>query len=192
MSSPQDTIGGSVEWPPVESLIDSTAPALSPSSVSSRGESKALTQALYNAAIDLLSRREHSCQELRRKLSAKHPEANFDEVLSRLQALNYQSDQRFAEVFCRSRVQRGQGPLRIRRELQQRGVHGDLIASALEQVETDWFALAAEVLQRKFRGAINPALPRDQQFKERAKRQRYLAYRGFSSDAIAWAIDADC
>ncbi|MBB3061692.1 RecX family transcriptional regulator [Microbulbifer rhizosphaerae] len=148
-------------------------------------------QALYGAALELLSRREHSRLELREKLADKFPGADFDALFQRLQDLNYQSDHRFAEVFARSRVQRGQGPLRIRRELQQRGVEGDLINNALEQLEADWFALAAEQLQRKFRSPVSSALPRDQQLKERARRQRYLAYRGFPADAINWALDAE-
>ena len=148
-------------------------------------------QALFGAALELLSRREHSCHELRQKLAERFPGADFDVLFQRLQELNYQSDQRFAEVFARSRVQRGQGPLRIRRELQQRGVHSDLASAALEQLDTDWYELAAEVLQRKFRTPLNNALPRDQQLKERARRQRYLAYRGFSADAIQSALEAE-
>ncbi|KUJ81671.1 RecX family transcriptional regulator [Microbulbifer flavimaris] len=147
-------------------------------------------QALFSAALELLSRREHSRRELREKLSGKFPDADFDALFLRLQELNYQSDQRFAELFARSRVQRGQGPLRIRRELQQRGVSADLIERALELLQEDWFQLAAELLQRKFRGPVSEALPREQQLKERARRQRYLAYRGFPSDAIHWALDA--
>ncbi|AOS97497.1 Regulatory protein RecX [Microbulbifer aggregans] len=147
-------------------------------------------QALFAAALELLSRREHSQRELRDKLCGKFPEADFDALFLRLQELNYQSDRRFAEVFARSRVQRGQGPLRIRRELQQRGVSAHLIESALESLEEDWFQLAAELLQRKFRTPVNEALSRELQLKERARRQRYLAYRGFPSDAIHWALDA--
>lgn len=147
-------------------------------------------QALFAAALELLSRREHSQRELRDKLCGKFPEADFDALFLRLQELNYQSDRRFAEVFARSRVQRGQGPLRIRRELQQRGVSAHLIESALESLEEDWFQLAAELLQRKFRTPVSEALSRELQLKERARRQRYLAYRGFPSDAIHWALDA--
>lgn len=147
-------------------------------------------QALFAAALELLSRREHSQRELRDKLRGKFPEADFDALFLRLQELNYQSDRRFAEVFARSRVQRGQGPLRIRRELQQRGVSAHLIESALESLEEDWFQLAAELLQRKFRTPVSEALSRELQLKERARRQRYLAYRGFPSDAIHWALDA--
>ncbi|WP_444930160.1 regulatory protein RecX [Microbulbifer sp. SSSA002] len=148
-------------------------------------------QALFGAALELLTRREHSCRELRQKLAAKFPGADFEALLERLQELNYQSDQRFAEVFARSRVQRGQGPIRIRQELQQRGVGGELIARALEQLEVDWFELAAEMLQRKYRASISAEFPRDQWLKERARRQRYLAYRGFPADAIGWALDGD-
>ncbi|BBM02493.1 regulatory protein RecX [Microbulbifer sp. GL-2] len=146
-------------------------------------------QALFGAALELLARREHSRLELRRKLMGKFPSANFEALFERLQELNYQSEQRFAEVFARSRVQRGQGPVRIRQELQQRGITAELAAWALGQVEADWFVLAQEQLQRKYRNPISEALPRDQLIKERAKRQRYLAYRGFPADAISWALD---
>ncbi|GAA5444424.1 regulatory protein RecX [Microbulbifer sp. NBRC 101763] len=146
-------------------------------------------QVLFGAALELLARREHSRHELKQKLAGKFPGADFDALFERLQTLNYQSDQRFAEVFVRARVQRGQGPMRIRQELQQRGIRGELATHAIEQLEVDWFELAQEQLQRKYRAPINIALPRDQQMKERARRQRYLAYRGFPADAISWALD---
>ncbi|SHG01147.1 regulatory protein [Microbulbifer donghaiensis] len=148
-------------------------------------------QALFGAALELLTRREHSRFELKQKLADKFPGADFDALFERLHELNYQSDRRFAEVFARSRVQRGQGPLRIRRELQQRGIGSELIGGALEQADADWFALAAEQLQRKYRTPISAALPRERQLKERARRSRYLAYRGFPADAINWALDAE-
>ncbi|MEX2964392.1 regulatory protein RecX [Microbulbifer sp. TYP-18] len=148
-------------------------------------------RALFQAALELLSRREHSRQELCQKLANRFPGADFDSLFQRLEELNYQSDQRFAQVLARSRLQRGQGPLRIRRELQQRGVADDCIATALEQLEVDWYARAVEVLQRKFPVPVSPALPRERQLKECSRRQRYLAYRGFPGDAIQWALAAE-
>ncbi|AMX02870.1 regulatory protein RecX [Microbulbifer thermotolerans] len=148
-------------------------------------------RALFDAALELLSRREHSRLEIRQKLSGRFPEADFDALFERLHQLNYQSDRRFAEVFTRSKIQRGYGPLRIRRELQQRGIHRDLIGDALEGVQVDWFALAAEQLQRRFHTPVSRALPREQQWKERARRQRFLANRGFSAEAIQWSLDAE-
>ncbi|WP_242524047.1 regulatory protein RecX [Microbulbifer salipaludis] len=188
MSLPDDNSGGQPSWPPV--ALSQTASSSPADASAATGESTDTFQTLFNHALELLSRREHSCHELRQKLAKKHPLDDFDAVLLRLQELNYQSDQRFAEVFCRSRVQRGQGPIRIRQELQLRGIHSALAQAVMEQLQegVDWFELALEQLQRKFRRPISPSLDRQQQAKERARRQRYLAYRGFPSDAIQYAI----
>lgn len=185
MSFPQYDSGG-----PQSGLPEHHSSTCSPSSV----DFTETFQALFTGALDLLSRREHSSQELRRKLLPKYSNRDFDiifdKVLLRLQELNYQSDRRFAEVFCRSRVQRGQGPLRIRQELQLRGVASALLQSTMDKIqeEVDWFQLALDQLQRKYRRPIDPAASREEQMKERARRQRYLAYRGFFSDAIQYAL----
>ena len=148
-------------------------------------------RSLFTAALELLTRREHSRLELRQKLTDRFPGADFESLFEHLGELNYQSDHRFAEVFACCRAQRGQGPLRIRNELQQRGIGNDLIASALEQIEVDWYALAVEQLRRKFGTPVSSALPREQQLKERARRSRHLAYRGFPADIINRALDAE-
>lgn len=189
MSFPDDKSGSQPSWLP--GSPSQTAQSLDvPSAFEAPRESADAFQALFTHALELLSRREHSCHELRQKLGKKHPLGDFDAVLLRLQELNYQSDQRFAEVFGRSRVQRGQGPLRIRQELQLRGIQSSLVQATMDQLQedVDWFELALEQLQRKFRRPIDPALERLQQAKERARRQRYLAYRGFFGDAIQYAI----
>ncbi|WP_299599254.1 regulatory protein RecX [uncultured Microbulbifer sp.] len=189
MSFPDDKSGSQPPWLP-DSLSQAAQSLGTSSAIEPPRESADAFQALFTHALDLLSRREHSCHELRQKLGKKHPLGDFDAVLLRLQELNYQSDQRFAEVFCRSRVQRGQGPLRIRQELQLRGIPSPLLQATMDQLqeEVDWFELALEQLQRKFRRPIDPALDRLKQAKERARRQRYLAYRGFFGDAIQYAI----
>ena len=81
---------------------------------------------------------------------------------------------------------RGQGPLKIRGELERRGIERDLIATTLstaEQVgEVDWYALAATTLARRFNDTGNS--PR-----ERARRERFLASRGFSFDQVRHALE---
>ncbi|WKD48687.1 regulatory protein RecX [Microbulbifer spongiae] len=154
---------------------------------SKQGISANFPQALLGAALALLARREYSRLELRRKLTGRFPDADFGALFEYLQRHNYQSDRRFAQVFVRSRVQRGQGPLRISRELQQRGIAGDLASGALTQAEVDWFAFAQEQLQRKYSVPIG-AMPPDQRAKEYARRQRYLAYRGFPAEVIHWVL----
>ncbi len=62
---------------------------------------------LLAKAVALLSRREHSEQELRRKL-AKYTDdvQQIDTVIARLQKENWQSDERFAENFVLFRQER--------------------------------------------------------------------------------------
>lgn len=130
-------------------------------------------------AVSYLARREHSALELRRKLDKSgFDTADIEHVLSQLQQADLQSDERFAESYVRSRINRGYGKTRIRMELQERGVADELIRDSLQQAEIDWFALAAEVRSKRF-GEQNP-----EDFKSRAKQQRFLEYRGFSHDEI--------
>lgn len=137
--------------------------------------------------MGLLARREHSRTELYRKLVAKLPEHVhlFDEVLNQLERDSLLSDQRFAEAFVSARVRKGQGPVRIRQELQQRGVSGALSEQALEQIAIDWFQLAMEVLVKKFGDSTKLDFP------DKAKRSRFLQYRGFSTDQIHACLNDD-
>jgi len=135
------------------------------------------------AAVRLLARREHSRKELARKLLARSMPADLvDEVLQSLQARRLQSDARYAESLVNSRVSRGQGPVRIRRDLAQQGIPDTDIDTALEAAGVDWYALARETRARRF-GAPAPA-----EWKDRARQARFLEYRGFSGDQIREAL----
>ncbi|MTI12922.1 regulatory protein RecX [Sansalvadorimonas verongulae] len=138
---------------------------------------------LRRAAMELLSRREHSRQELFGKLRGRAESLEMLEgILDQLEEDRLLSDERFVESFVRSRIGRGYGPVRIRQELQQKGADSDLIVMALESAEVDWHELARESRQRKF-GESAPVDNRD-----RSKQMRYLQYRGFDMDAIRSAI----
>ena len=135
------------------------------------------------AAVRLLTRREHSRKELARKLFARGMPADLvEEVLQNLQARRLQSDARYAESLVNSRVSRGQGPVRIRRDLAQQGIPDTDIDTALEAAGVDWYALARETRTRRF-GDPAPA-----EWKERARQARFLEYRGFSGDQIREAL----
>lgn len=138
---------------------------------------------IRSAAMDLLTGREFSRAELAKKLDKRFDgDSAIDAVLDRLQEEGLQSDQRFAEAFLRSRIYRGQGLSRIRMDIRQKGIQDQLLSAAVEASDTDWFALAREVAQRKFGG--KEIL--DQ--KDKAKRVRFLQYRGFSFDQIKYAL----
>lgn len=140
-----------------------------------------------NDAIRLLARREYSRAELVQRLAlrAHAPEA-VTACLDELAESGLQSDQRFTESFLRSRVMRGQGPLKIRGELERRGIERALIAETLSDAEregeVDWFSLAADTLARRF--TTTGDSPR-----ERARRERFLASRGFSFDQVRYALE---
>jgi regulatory protein len=136
-------------------------------------------QSVSARAVSLLANREHSALELSRKLqNAGFDTDEVEKTLHDLQQANLQSDERFAENYLRSRANKGYGELRIRNELKERGVASDLISECLYKAEIDWFSLAVEVRCKRF-GESNP-----EDYKERAKQQRFLQYRGFSHEQI--------
>ncbi|MDI4637226.1 MULTISPECIES: regulatory protein RecX [Halomonadaceae] len=133
-------------------------------------------------AIRLLARREYSRHEIESRLLAKgHAHENVAACLDALAEQGLQSDARFAEHFVRSRIQRGQGPRKVRAELDQRGVARETVNQALEEAEVDWYQLAAETLARRFSDPGEAP-------KQRAKRERFLAGRGFDFDQLKHAL----
>ncbi len=126
-------------------------------------------------ALRLLARREHSRQELERKLS---PHAGSSEslknLLGTLKEKNQLSEARFAEERARW-LSRKYGTAKIRQDLQAKGVPEELIARFASP--QDELQKAREILERKYRA---PATTRE----EKARRIRFLMSRGFSSDVI--------
>jgi regulatory protein len=129
------------------------------------------------AAMDLLARREHSRRELKQKLTKRFKDEGLvEEQLERLTEENLQSDARFAESFLRQRLSRGHGPIRIRQEMRQRGISDAEIGAAMEAETPNWYELAEHTFLRKFGSA--PA----GDIKEKARRSRFMQYRGFPLD----------
>lgn len=133
-----------------------------------------LNRDIRRSAMDLLARREHSAQELSQKLSQRYSATDhIESVVVQLAEQGLQSDVRYAESMLRYRSQRGQGPLRLRQELMSRGVDEAVINRALAECEIDWQQLAAQTYRKKFSDLPCTEL------KERAKRIRFMLYRGF-------------
>lgn len=138
---------------------------------------------LRQYAVALLARRDHARAELRAKMVRKFgPEAALEPILAWCEEHGFLDDQRFVGSFVRSRIERGQGPTRIRAELRQRGIADSLTGDALKAAQCDWFALAREVRQRRFR-----EFPTDR--KEKAKQLRFLQARGFDAEQSFHALD---
>ncbi|WP_420554436.1 regulatory protein RecX [Neptuniibacter marinus] len=137
---------------------------------------------VWNRAIVLLARREYSKGELRKKLLLISGDIDVESVLNDLELAGYQSDLRFVESFIRMRVSQGHGLMRIRFDLKRKGVDEALIEEVLEASEVDWFELAFELYGRKYAISSKPL-----DYKERARRVRFMSQRGFSFDEIQYA-----
>ena len=105
----------------------------------------------------------------------------IDAVLDKLEQDRYLNDARFSELFVRSAQIRGRGPVRVRYDLQERGVSTELISQYLDESDPSWFESAKTQLRRKF--PDKPTSPKD-----KAKQLRFLAQRGFTSEQAYQAL----
>src|ERR1043166_5585987 len=88
----------------------------------------------YVAARRILGYRFNSEAELRRKLRAKRfDDATIAETIERLREEKWLDDERFAAAYVRTRVLKGIGRLRIRRELMGLGVDEDVVGRAVRE-----------------------------------------------------------
>ena len=132
-----------------------------------------------DSAIRLLARREHSIDELRRKLKRRgYSGATIDVVVGSLRAAESVSDARFAASFVRVRSERGQGPVRIRAELRERGVTDMLADEVLTATSEFWLERARKARVKRF-GDAAPTTREDWN-----RQARFLAQRGFPADLI--------
>ena len=136
---------------------------------------------LRQRAIRLLTRREHSCLELARKLAGHGTEDEIIAVLSELKAMKLQSDARFAESYVSANAT-GLGLARLRHSLLTKGVAAELVDAQLaaqlsRSVQGDETARARAVWARKF--GVLPVDARDW-----AKQARFLQSRGFAAEVI--------
>lgn len=126
-----------------------------------------------------MTRREHSAAELAAKLRERgHDPAGIDVEIERLAAAGLQSDRRFAESYVSTRVERGDGPLKLRAALRERGVDADVIEAALAPHDEEWLERAQRLSERRFGEHAAASWP------ERARRARFLQGRGYPADIV--------
>lgn len=150
---------------------------------------------LMRAAVALLARRDYGRAELGQRLlrrteadrsQREERAAAVEGVLDALQAQGLLSEARFVNEFIRARASRF-GPVRLRHELQRRGVQAGLIDSALQSQQGDELARARALWSQRFGAVATASL-------ERARQARFLAARGFSHDIVRKVVsgkDAD-
>ena len=139
------------------------------------------TLSLKGRALRLLSGREHSRAELERKLAAHEEEpGQLARVLDELQAKDFINEQRVVDSVVHRRSGK-LGALRIRQELQAKGLDNEKVQAALAKLKSTELARARDVRARKF-----DALPADAA--EHGKQARFLSARGFDGEVIRRAL----
>ena len=139
---------------------------------------------LRKRALQLLARREHTRDELARKLAADDVDpADIELVLKELEARGWLSESRVTEQLVHARKSRF-GMRRIERELRDRGVSEEAVAAALPGLKEDELERARGVWRRKFKRQPAGAT-------ERARQIRFLQGRGFDLDVIFKVIKGE-
>lgn len=143
----------------------------------------AARRSAQSMALRLLSRRNHTCRELHRKLRFRGVESDVaDEVVAECKRCRYLDDEAFARSYRNHMVKKGYGERRIRLAMEQKGFSSRHIDAAFSDpsMAPDERALAQSVLAQKAKTLSH--LPSDRKKKE--KLYRFLYSRGFASSTI--------
>lgn len=134
-------------------------------------------------AVEILSRREHSEEELRRKLLLQGFSSDaIDHAVERVQQRDYQNDERFAEMWVRSRMQgRGTSRAELLAGLARKGVDRRCAREAVAAYEEEFPGCFTRALQEAIRS---------QNGESEETVVRRLARRGF--DVVEIRENFDC
>ncbi|WP_372766954.1 regulatory protein RecX [Pseudoalteromonas sp.] len=139
---------------------------------------------LKNYVLWLLSRQEYSKAQIAKKLATRCEDNEFiEKLILWCEDYGFIDDIRYAESFVRRQINKGLGLMRIKNEAYQKGVSADLVQTIVEELEIDWYLQAQSAYNKKF---TNTSSSLD--FKEKAKRIRYMNYRGFNHEQIEFAM----
>ena len=140
-------------------------------------------------ALDYLAHKPRTEQEVRRKLRQRDVSLPvIDDVIARLYELEYLDDEAYAHDYAHNRFSsKKYGPVRIRRELEKRGVDRHLAETAVDELfaEADATAAAWTHAEKRWPRLEGEDDPR----RRRQKMYRYLRRRGFTSDTIRPILD---
>jgi regulatory protein len=138
----------------------------------------------YRRALRFISRRPHTTEEIRMKLSRKQaPTTVIEQVIERLRSMDLLDDHSFAQAWVENRQAfRPRGKKVLRLELRKKGISNDIIEWVLHDFDDEGAAYrAAEKAYPRYR-----SLPRE------VGEQRLLAYlarRGFNYSLCRKAVE---
>ncbi|MGD9366123.1 MAG: regulatory protein RecX [Desulfobacteraceae bacterium] len=147
-----------------------------------------MNKACLNKAFRILARRDHSRAELTRKLAEHgYDGQSIQSVINECQRLGYLDDKRFAYTYCEQLLRKGYGPIVIQQKLYAKGLPAGIIKECVashcdESVQLD---VCRRVLAKKTKNFSDEITL----LNARAKHQRFLLGRGFSSQIACQIIE---
>lgn len=129
------------------------------------------------AAVKFLAARDHSEQELRRKLLRRYDAAEIDAAITTLKNRGYLDDSALAGRLAARYIEDGEyGRFGIRVRLTGKGLPAAAVDAALAGYDVSAeYERAAALAKRQFRAATAADIPRV---------GRFLAARGFAADTV--------
>lgn len=105
----------------------------------------------FNKCADLLSRRNHSVKELRDKLLRTVDASSADKAIAKFAELGYLDDKKFAYELAEHLFNgKNYSVNHVRQELCKRGIDKDIIASVLEDNETDQVSSVVKIINKSY------------------------------------------
>lgn len=135
----------------------------------------------YVKALHMVGRRPHSLAEVKRKLKEKGFETPIITwVCDKLVENKYINDEEFAKMWTDNRVMsQRKGRNLIRQELQQKGIHQDVVKSTMESINPeDEYVGALKVAQTKWKQTSGKVMDR------KRKTAAFLMRRGYTGAVV--------
>jgi regulatory protein len=145
-------------------------------------------QKAHHIALELLARRRHSREELRRKLSLRGFEDDvIGAVLTECDRFRYIDDETAADFFMEELIRKRVGIQRIREEMKRRGFSDELTSRMIDShhLPDREPEIARSALDKKRASLLREPAP----WKRREKMMRFLQSRGFCTATIYTVLD---
>ena len=144
-------------------------------------------QEALSYTMDLCSRQEKCCSEIREKLEKfRLPGAHVEKVLETLKKEGFIDESRFAGIFVRDKLRLNRwGKIKIRYMLSAKQIPEEIIRNAMDAInDQNYLEILKEELMKKRR-----QIKDDNPFTVRNKLVRFGQQRGFESGMIFQVLD---
>ncbi len=142
----------------------------------------------FNAALRLLTSRDHGCAELAQKLKQRgFGGQDIKLSLNECIRLSYLDDERFSLNFLRQLVRKGYGPRQIQQRLRSRGISMAIIQEVLSRHFPE--SMQVDICRMTANKKLSSAAFVSRSGELKVRLYRFLIGRGFNPEVIRQVLD---